>query len=139
MLASQWADRKSAYDFVIVGSGYGGAITAARLAAADVSPKPAICILERGREWLPGSFPARFDQVIAQQLGPANPLGLYETVDFRDISVIKASGLGGGSLIKFHVALLPDAEGFELRGLARGIRPGTTRSLSQEGGRGFRE
>jgi len=122
MLASRWADHKTAYDFVIVGSGYGGAITAARLATADLSSKPSICVLERGKEWLPGSFPARIDQAAAAQLSPTNPLGLYETLNFRDISVIKASGLGGGSLINFNVALIPDAEVFELSGWPRTIR-----------------
>ena len=36
MLSTPWEQRKSAYDFVIIGSGYGGAITAARLATADL-------------------------------------------------------------------------------------------------------
>ena len=57
MLATPWEQRKSAYDFIIIGSGYGGAITAARLATADLNPKPSICILERGKEWQPGDYP----------------------------------------------------------------------------------
>ena len=32
MLSTPWEQRKNTYDFVIIGSGYGGAITAARLA-----------------------------------------------------------------------------------------------------------
>jgi cholesterol oxidase len=132
MLASPWADRKSAYDFVIVGSGYGGAITAARLAAADLSPKPTICILERGREWPLGSFPERLDRIAAEQVSPANPLGLYEMVNFRDLSVIKASGLGGGSLINFNVALIPDPEVFELSGWPRTLRRETLEPYYQK-------
>lgn len=50
MLSTPWEQRKNAYDIVVIGSGYGGAITAARLAAADLNPKPSICILERGKE-----------------------------------------------------------------------------------------
>jgi cholesterol oxidase len=57
MLATPWEQRKSAYDFIIIGSGYGGAITAAHLATADLHPKPSICILERGKEWQPGDYP----------------------------------------------------------------------------------
>jgi cholesterol oxidase len=61
MLSGNWQERKHLYDFVIVGSGYGGAITAARLATADLDPKPTVCVLERGREWPIGSFPDTLD------------------------------------------------------------------------------
>jgi choline dehydrogenase-like flavoprotein len=54
VLANDWESRKPAYDFVIVGSGYGGAIAAARLATANVNPKPTVCVLVRGKEWPAG-------------------------------------------------------------------------------------
>lgn len=41
------------YDVVVVGSGYGGSIAASRCARAGQT----ICVLERGKEWLPGEFP----------------------------------------------------------------------------------
>jgi cholesterol oxidase len=85
--------RKSAYDFVIVGSGYGGAIAAARLAAAHVTAKPSVCVFERGKEWPVGSFPDSFENYMAETRSSANPLGLYETLHDRDISVIKGNGL----------------------------------------------
>lgn len=125
MLASRWSDRKQSYDFVVVGSGYGGAVTAARLATANVSPKPTVCILERGREWPVGSFPTTLDRFTAEQRSSLNPLGLYETLDFRDISVIKACGLGGGSLINFNAAVIPDPEAFETADWPRTIRRDT--------------
>ncbi|HUQ94946.1 MAG TPA: GMC family oxidoreductase [Bryobacteraceae bacterium] len=116
MLSKPFADRRPHYNFVIVGSGYGGAITAARLASADINPKPAICILERGKEWPTGTFPDTFPGLIANQRNHFNPLGLYEMLTYTDISVIKGSGLGGTSLINANVALVPDAEVFELSG-----------------------
>src|SRR6478735_4199448 len=45
---------RDTYDVVVVGSGYGGAVTASRLARAGQS----VCVLERGREVLPGEFPS---------------------------------------------------------------------------------
>ena len=35
MLSTPWEQRKNKYDFVIIGSGYGGAIAAARLAGGQ--------------------------------------------------------------------------------------------------------
>ncbi|HTX38017.1 MAG TPA: GMC family oxidoreductase [Bryobacteraceae bacterium] len=112
MLSTPWEQRKSAYDFVVIGSGYGGAITAARLATADLNPKPSLCILERGKEWQPGEYPEAPLEVAAQLRSDLNPLGLYELLNHPDISVIKGSGLGGTSLINANVAIVPDEEVF---------------------------
>lgn len=113
MLSTPWEQRKSNYDVVVIGSGYGGAITAARLASAAIAPKPSVCILERGKEWQPGDFPETLDGVVGATRSDLNPLGLYELLNHRDISVIKASGLGGTSLINANVAIVPDQDVFE--------------------------
>jgi cholesterol oxidase len=113
MLATAWEQRQSAYDFVVIGSGYGGAISAARLATANLNPKPSICILERGKEWQPGQFPDSLADVVGATRSDLNPLGLYELLNYPDISVIKGSGLGGTSLINANVAIVPDREVFE--------------------------
>ena len=111
MLSRSWKDRKKKYDFAVVGSGYGGAITAARLSAAGT--EPSVCILERGREWEVGKFPDEPLEVAAQVRNPiTNPLGLYEFLAFSDISIIQGSGLGGTSLINANVAIVPDEEVF---------------------------
>ena len=98
---------------MIIGSGYGGAIAAARLAAANLNPKPSVCILERGKERQPGEFPETLAGVVGEARSSANPLGLFELLTHPDISVMKASGLGGTSLINANVAIEPDQEVFE--------------------------
>src|SRR6516162_2699057 len=113
MLQTPWKQRKSQYDIVIIGSGYGGAITAARLATAGLNPPRSICILERGKEWQPGDYPEQPFDVLGEVRSDLNPLGLYELLDYPDISVIKGSGLGGTSLINANVAICPDREVFE--------------------------
>ena len=44
------------YDVVVVGSGYGGGVAASRLARAGKR----VAVLERGREFVTGEFPAAF-------------------------------------------------------------------------------
>jgi cholesterol oxidase len=111
MLSTAWEQRSQRYDFVIVGSGYGGPILAARISGAAITPKPSVCLLERGREWPVGTFPDTFEQATAAFRDPlVNPLGLYELRAFADISVIQGGGLGGTSLVNANVALAPDAE-----------------------------
>lgn len=98
------------YDAVVVGSGYGGAVAAARLAAQGLS----VCVLERGREFLTGEFPSRFPDIRRelQTTGPRLRVGSRSALfDFRqgeDIHVLVGCGLGGGSLINAAVALRPD-------------------------------
>ena len=121
VLANDWNSRKPAYDFVIVGSGYGGSIAAARLATADIAPKPTVCVLERGKEWPVGSFPDTLERCAAETRSSLNPLGLYETLHYRDLSVIKGNGLGGTSLINANVALIPDPDVFPLAGWPRSL------------------
>src|SRR5437764_10203832 len=75
-LATGWEQRNNKYDFVVIGSGYGGAITAARLSSANLNPKPSVCILERGREWQPGEFPETLGDVVTNARSDTNPLGL---------------------------------------------------------------
>lgn len=115
-LAKDWNQRRpDGYDVVIIGSGYGGSIAAARLATADwPNGKPAICVLERGKEWLPGRFPYQLAKggsaVFHENL---QPLGLYKFQVGTDIVPMMGSGLGGTSLINANVAIQPDPDVFD--------------------------
>jgi cholesterol oxidase len=130
-LANEWNQRRSdGYDVVVIGSGYGAAVTAARLATAQwpAGGKPTICILERGREWLPGQFPDTLNRGVQESRGPLNPLGLYDNTFSPDIGVLAGSGLGGTSLVNANVAIRPDGDVFE-----RAEWPQAIRMLSQNG------
>ena len=51
------------FDVVVVGSGYGGAIAAAEFSNCEKEGKKLdICVLERGNEYQPGQFPAKFSE-----------------------------------------------------------------------------
>ena len=121
MLSIPWEQHKPGYEFVIIGSGYGGSITAARIAGALKQPH-SVGILERGKEWAVGDFPHDVPGILKNTRGDTNKLGLYEFLNYRDISIIKASGLGGTSLINANVAIVPDPEVFQGAGWPKGIQ-----------------
>lgn len=100
------------YDAVIVGSGFGGSITALRLAEAGKS----VLVLERGRRWEPETFPRDVTRV--RDLFwryPERPAsrGLYELHVLSGVAAVTASGLGGGSLVYANIHIRPDPVVFE--------------------------
>lgn len=102
------------YDVVVVGSGYGGGVAAARLARSGRS----VCVLERGREVATGEFPSRFPdlkgemQVRGKHVRTGPETALYDVRLGEDMHVLVGCGLGGGSLVNAGVALKPDARVF---------------------------
>ncbi|HSW13639.1 MAG TPA: alpha/beta fold hydrolase, partial [Solimonas sp.] len=111
-----------AFDVLIVGSGYGGAIAAAELAGSrDASGrKISVGLLERGREFLPGSFPAGMAELPTQLRGSLGGRrrggeGLFDLRIGTDVSVVLANGLGGGSLINAGVMEVPADDVFDTR------------------------
>jgi choline dehydrogenase-like flavoprotein len=113
-LARPSAERKKAYDVVVIGSGYGGGVAAARL-TEDVPSKAkrSVCVLERGRELRAGEFPVEPWQLAAQIKSPLSPHGLFELVDAGDIETVVGNGLGGTSLINANVMLEADPNVFK--------------------------
>jgi cholesterol oxidase len=98
------------YDVVVVGSGFGGGIAACRLAEAGKR----VCVLERGRRFGRDDFPD--DPLQAPEMlwhETANPGGLFDVRMMRDLSVITAAGVGGGSLVYANVQLRAPADVFE--------------------------
>ncbi|MCA9060069.1 MAG: GMC family oxidoreductase, partial [Planctomycetaceae bacterium] len=99
------------YDVVVIGSGYGGSVLAARLAAAMKNPAR-LCILERGSEWLPGSFPDSMPGFLANR-GSGQGSALFAESTFRDLHILHGYGLGGTSLINLNVGEIPPPDIFE--------------------------
>jgi choline dehydrogenase-like flavoprotein len=107
------------FDVLIIGSGYGGAVAAARLAGASAPDrqKLTVALFERGREIEPGSFPdswadlpgeVRWQRHNADELiGKAD--ALFEFRGGKTVNVLLGNGLGGGSLINAAVAEAPTA------------------------------
>lgn len=123
-LSSPLSDMDQAYDVVVVGSGYGGGVSASRLSRAGLK----VCVIEKGREFLTGEFPSRLPelrrelQINGAKLKSGRRSGLF---DFRlgaDIHVLVGCGLGGGSLINAAVGLRPDPRVFADRAWPEEVR-----------------
>jgi cholesterol oxidase len=96
------ADR---YDVVVIGSGFGGAVTACRLAEAGRS----VAVLERGRRWPNYNFPRAIGQVSSEAFWEeGRSHGFIEYAAFRKLDVVLGAGVGGGSLHYFNVNLPAD-------------------------------
>ena len=94
------------FDAVVVGSGFGGSVTAYRLAEAGMR----VCVLERGKAYPPGSFPRSPWQIGRNFWDPSEGLhGVFDVWSFRGLGGVVASGLGGGSLLWSNVVLRKDA------------------------------
>ncbi len=113
-LASPLENIKDHYTVVIIGSGYGGAIAASRLARAGQQ----VCLLERGKEFQPSEYPNTEIAALAEMQTDAPPAhlgprtGLYDFRFNADINVVLGCGLGGTSLINANVCLPPDPRVF---------------------------
>ena len=110
-----------AFDVLIVGSGYGGAIAAAGFAGRERDGRVLrVAVLERGREYLPGAFPSRLSELpthLRGRFAGKSRAGeaLFDIRTGTDAGVVLANGLGGGSLINAGVMLRAEAAVFDDR------------------------
>ncbi len=122
------------YFALVIGSGFGGAVTACRLAQAravqvadPASDQLPIALLERGRRYAREDFPrlrlpdyltADPERLTSKRVPDLARLfwthdqGLWELRNLGELRVAQAAGLGGGSLIYANVHLRPPASVF---------------------------
>lgn len=89
------------YDAIVIGSGFGGAITGCRLAEAGYK----VLILERGRRWDKSNYPRKpEDKWIWNSDCPEKKNGWMEIHTFRHMAVAQGAAVGGGSLIYANIS-----------------------------------
>ncbi|MCK6390970.1 MAG: GMC oxidoreductase [Azonexus sp.] len=100
---------KTTFKAVVIGSGFGGAVTCCRLAMKWPGE---VLLLERGARYPKGSFPRSpkdfSENFWSTAAGAKAPLkGLFDIRNYRRMDAVVAAGLGGGSLIYANVFMAP--------------------------------
>ena len=98
------------YDFVIIGSGFGGSVSAMRLAERGYR----VLVLERGKRFRDQDFARSTWNARRYLWAPAlRCFGILQVSPFRDVWVLHGSGVGGGSLGYANVLMEPSDALFE--------------------------
>jgi cholesterol oxidase len=93
------------FDAVVIGSGFGSAVAALRLAEANYR----VVVLERGRRWQRQEYPSvTKSDWIWNESEPTQSNGWFDFRFLGNISTVAAAGVGGGSLHFANVVI--DAE-----------------------------
>jgi len=92
------------YDYVIIGSGFGGSVSAMRLTEKGYS----VLVMERGKRFGDQDFARSSWNVFKYLWLPAlRCFGILQISPFRDVVVLHGSGVGGGSLGYANVLMQP--------------------------------
>ncbi len=103
-------DQDPTLDFVIIGSGFGGSVSAMRLTEKGYS----VLVLERGKRFRDEDY-AKTDWDIRRHLWvPAlRCFGIWQMTLLNGVLVLHGSGVGGGSLVYANVLMEPSDKLFE--------------------------
>jgi cholesterol oxidase len=97
------------WDFIVVGSGFGGSVSALRLTEKGYR----VLVLEKGRRFAPEDFPkTNWDLkrwLWRPQLGWR---GLFNMTFLRHVTVLSGVGVGGGSLVYANTLPIPKDDFF---------------------------
>lgn len=92
------------FDYVVVGSGFGGSVSACRLAEKGYS----VGVIEMGKRWLPSDFPKTTWNFRRWIWRPGMKLhGFYNMRPFRHVVILCGNAVGGGSITYANTMLVP--------------------------------
>ncbi|MEZ4442945.1 MAG: GMC family oxidoreductase [Polyangiaceae bacterium] len=97
------------YDWIIVGSGFGGSVSALRLAEKGYR----VLVLEKGRRFEPADFPkSNWDLKRWMWLPELGFRGIFQMSFLEHVTVLHGVGVGGGSLVYANTLPTPKPEFF---------------------------
>ena len=92
------------YEFIVIGSGFGGSVSALRLAEKGYR----VAIVEQGRRWSPETLPVSNWALSKWIWQPALGLrGFFGMRFFRHVVVLHGNAVGGGSITYGNTLLVP--------------------------------
>jgi len=92
------------YDWIIVGSGFGGSVSALRLAEKGYS----VLVVEKGRRWAPEDFPRTNWELRKWLWNPRLGMrGFFQMSFFEHVTALHGVGVGGGSLTYANTLPVP--------------------------------
>jgi cholesterol oxidase len=98
-----------AWDFIIVGSGFGGSVSALRLTEKGYR----VLVLEKGHRFAPEDFPKTNWDLKRWMWRPRlGWRGLFKMTFLRHVTVLSGVGVGGGSLVYANTLPIPTDEFF---------------------------
>jgi len=100
---------KPHYDYIIIGSGFGGSVSALRLAEKGYS----VLVIEKGKWYQGKEFPKTNWNLRRWMWLPSLKLfGILKLTFFRHISILSGVGVGGGSLVYANTLPKPKSQFF---------------------------
>ncbi len=84
------------YDYIIVGSGFGGSVSALRLTEKGYR----VLVIEKGKRWKPEEFPETNWNLRKWLWLPLMRFrGIFKITIMRHVGILSGVGVGGGSLM----------------------------------------
>jgi cholesterol oxidase len=100
------------FDWLVIGSGFGGSVSALRLAEKGHS----VGVLECGRRFADHEFPKNTADLKRYFWNPRLGMkGIFRLTNFKDVAVVSGCGVGGGSLGYACTLYVPPKQFFEDR------------------------
>jgi len=97
------------YDFIVIGSGFGGSVSALRLAEKGHT----VAVLEKGKRWQKEDFPKTNWSKKYLWMPPLGMYGYQNLTVLKHVGILHGGGVGGGSLVYANNLLVPPDEVFE--------------------------
>ena len=93
------------YDYIIIGSGFGGSVAAHRLSNKGYS----VMVIEKGKEWSAEDFPKTNWKLRKWLWLPGfRFFGIFKMTFMRHVGILSGVGVGGGSLVYANTLPRPE-------------------------------